>query len=245
MSGRTLVILGGTSGIGLEIARHALKQGDSVVITGRDAGRAEEVAGSLGGGARGLGVDLAEPAGLADALADIEALDGLVLSAVERDTNQVKDYDLADHIGDKAAEHETGVLVYSPMQSGLLTDTFTADRVPSLPADDWRREASDFQPPRLHRNLALRDALRPIAERHGVSVSAVAVAWTLAWRGVSGAIVGARSPAQVDGWIAAASLELTAADLDEIAAAMERTRAGDGPTHPRTGGGVAEPSGIA
>jgi len=74
--------------------------------------------------------------------------------------------------------------------------------------------------------------LRPIAERHGVTVAAVAVAWTLAWPGVTGAIVGARSPAQVDGWIGAASLELTDADLDDIAAAIARTGAGTGPVRP-------------
>jgi aryl-alcohol dehydrogenase-like predicted oxidoreductase len=130
------------------------------------------------------------------------------------------------------AEHDTGVIVYSPMQSGLLTDTFAAVRVAALPEDDWRRRASEFREPELGRNLALRDALRPIARRHGVSVSAVAVGWTLAWRGVTGAIVGARSAEQVDGWIGAATLELTEGDLDEIAAAVRRTGAGSGPPQP-------------
>ena len=78
----------------------------------------------------------------------------------------------------------------------------------------------------------LRDALRPIAARHGVSVSAVAVAWTLSWRGVTGAIVGARSAAQVDGWIAAGQFDLSPADLDEIARAIEQTEAGEGPARP-------------
>src|SRR5262249_43384329 len=117
------------------------------------------------------------------------------------------------------AATRTGVIVYSPMQSGLLTEGFEASRMERLAPDDWRRRAVEFQPPNLGRNLALRDALRPIAARHGVSVSAVAVAWTVAWPGLSGAIVGARSPEQVDGWIAAASLRLDAADLDAIAAA--------------------------
>jgi aryl-alcohol dehydrogenase-like predicted oxidoreductase len=130
------------------------------------------------------------------------------------------------------AEHDTGVIVYSPMQSGLLTDGFTKERVSQLAADDWRRRSPEFQEPNVSRNLALRDALRPIAERHRTTVSAVAVAWTLAWPGVRGAIVGARSPAQVDGWIPAASLTLTPADLDEIAAAIGRTAAGAGPVRP-------------
>src|SRR5438128_4168113 len=134
------------------------------------------------------------------------------------------------------AEHETGVIVYSPMQSGLLTDSFTAARVAALAADDWRRRSTQFQQPALGRNLALRDALKPVARRHGATVSAVAIAWTLAWPGVTGAIVGARTTAQVDGWIGAATLELTAADLDEIAAAIARTNAGTGPTRPVTSG---------
>jgi aryl-alcohol dehydrogenase-like predicted oxidoreductase len=118
------------------------------------------------------------------------------------------------------------------MQAGLLTDRFTADRVAAMAADDWRRGAEEFQPPRLTRNLALRDALRPIAVRHDTTVAAVAVAWTLAWPGVSAAIVGARSAAQVDGWLPAATLQLTPADLDEIAGAITRVGAGGGPTRP-------------
>src|SRR3954469_11211498 len=86
------------------------------------------------------------------------------------------------------AAHGAGVIVYSPMQSGLLTDRFDRARVDGLAPDDWRRRAPEFQSPRLERNLALRDALRPVGERHGVSVSAIAVAWTLAWPGITGAI---------------------------------------------------------
>jgi aryl-alcohol dehydrogenase-like predicted oxidoreductase len=132
-----------------------------------------------------------------------------------------------------AAEHGTGVIVYSPMLSGLLTNAWTLDRVRNLAPDDWRRRSPHFQSPNLERNLALRDALRPIAERHATTVSAVAVAWTLLWPGVTGAIVGARSPEQVDGWIAGATLQLTEQDLEEIAGAAEHTRAGAGPAHPR------------
>ena len=131
------------------------------------------------------------------------------------------------------AEHGTGVICYSPMQSGLLTDSFAAGKVATMAYDDWRRRSPEFQEPNLSRNLALRDALRPIAQRHGTTVSAVALAWTKAWPGVTAAIVGARSPAQVDGWIGAASLDLTAADLEEIASAIERTGAGTGPTMPQ------------
>lgn len=134
------------------------------------------------------------------------------------------------------AEHGTGIIAYSPMQSGLLTDRFDAARAAGFADDDWRRRSADFRSPKLERNLALRDALRPVARRHGTTVSAVAVAWTLAWPGVSGAIVGARSARQVEGWIGAASLELTVEDLGEIAAAIETTRAGSGPTRPAVAG---------
>src|ERR1700676_5264073 len=130
-------------------------------------------------------------------------------------------------------KHNSGVICYSPMQSGLLTDSFTDLRVTKLADDDWRRRASEFQEPNLSQHLALRDALRPTAKKHGTSVSAVAIAWTLAWPGVTGAIVGARTPAQVDGWIQAATLKLSAADLQEIASAVEHTKAGAGPYHPK------------
>ena len=131
-----------------------------------------------------------------------------------------------------SAEHGNGVIAYSPMQSGILTESFSAARVAALAPDDWRRRSAQFREPNLSRNVALRDALKPIARRHGTTVSAIAIAWTLAWPGVTGAIVGARTPAQVDGWIGAATVELAAADLEEIAAAILRSRAGSGPVQP-------------
>jgi aryl-alcohol dehydrogenase-like predicted oxidoreductase len=130
------------------------------------------------------------------------------------------------------ASNGTGVIVYSPMQSGLLTDSFGPERVQAFAPDDWRRRSEHFQAPRLEQNLALRDALKPIAARHEASVAAVAVAWTLAWPGVTGAIVGARSPEQVDGWLAAAGLILDEEDLEAIVGAVERTGAGSGPATP-------------
>ena len=131
------------------------------------------------------------------------------------------------------AAHGTGVIVYSPMQSGLLTDSFSVERVSRMAEDDWRpRHSDEFRAPKLERNLTLRDALRPIAAKHGTTVAAVSVAWTLAWPGVTGAIVGARSPEQVDGWLGAATLMLDGHDLEAIAAAIERTGAGSGPTEP-------------
>ncbi|TXK20014.1 aldo/keto reductase [Homoserinibacter sp. GY 40078] len=116
-----------------------------------------------------------------------------------------------DGLLDWCASHDTGVIVYSPMGSGLLTGAFDAARVAALPDDDWRRASPDFTE-RLDANLAIGRAMAEVADRHEVTQAAVAVAWTLGFRGVTGAIVGARTPAQIDGWIDAATLELDRSD---------------------------------
>jgi aryl-alcohol dehydrogenase-like predicted oxidoreductase len=130
-----------------------------------------------------------------------------------------------------AQAHDTGVIVYSPLQSGLLTGAFSAARVANLPDDDWRIGHQDFTTG-LSANLQLVEAIRPVAERHGVSIAEVAIAWTLAWPGVTAAIVGARRAEQVDGWIGAGSVLLTPADLDQVAAAITSSAAGAGPARP-------------
>ncbi|WP_242343293.1 aldo/keto reductase [Anaeromyxobacter terrae] len=109
-----------------------------------------------------------------------------------------------------------GVIAYSPMGAGLLTGKMTRARVEAFPADDWRRSNPDFQEPRLSRNLALQELLGRIGARHGTTAAAVSVAWTLLHPAVTGAIVGARSAEQVDGFIAAADLALTNEDVGEI-----------------------------
>ncbi len=129
-------------------------------------------------------------------------------------------------------EHGTGVIVYSPMRSGLLTGRFSAERAAALPENDWRRTDPDFRPPQLARNLDLVDRLRPIALEIGTSLPELAVAWSLACPGVTGAMVGARRPEQVDGWIAASELRLDDETLTAIAQALEESGAGSGPTHP-------------
>lgn len=116
------------------------------------------------------------------------------------------------------ARNGTAVIVYSPMGSGLLSGAFTTQRVAELPGDDWRKGAADFTT-NLSQNLAIAEALGRVAARHGVPQSAAAVAWTLGFGGVTGAIVGARRPDQIDGWLPAASLELTAEDYAEVSAA--------------------------
>jgi aryl-alcohol dehydrogenase-like predicted oxidoreductase len=134
------------------------------------------------------------------------------------------------------AEHGTGVIAYAPLQAGLLTGAMTAERVASMPEDDWRRRNAEFVGERLQRNLSLAERLGTVAQRHGASTAAVAVAWVLAWPGVTGAIVGARRPGQLDDWIAAADLSLEDDDLAEIAGALEQTGAGAGPRRPGQGG---------
>lgn len=113
-------------------------------------------------------------------------------------------------------EHHIGVIVYSPMMSGLLTGTMTRDRIKKLPEDDWRKRDPEFQEPRLSRNLALVEKLGEIAYIHGRTTGEVAIAWTLAHPAVTAAIVGARDPGQTDGIIGAAEFRLTDLELREI-----------------------------
>ncbi len=89
------VVVGGSSGLGLEIARNRAKLGDDVVVTSRDASRAAEVASSLGAGARGVVLDLAEPASIADAFDGQDRVDNVVLTAIDRDANSLQTYDVA------------------------------------------------------------------------------------------------------------------------------------------------------
>jgi aryl-alcohol dehydrogenase-like predicted oxidoreductase len=113
-------------------------------------------------------------------------------------------------------EQNIGVIVYSPMMSGLLTGTMTRERIKKLPEDDWRKRDPEFQEPNLSRNLALVEKLGEIAYMHGRTSGEVAIAWTLAHPGVTAAIVGARDPSQVDGIIGAAEFRLTDSELREI-----------------------------
>jgi NAD(P)-dependent dehydrogenase (short-subunit alcohol dehydrogenase family) len=91
----TVMVVGATRGMGLEIARKYADAGDSVVLTGRDAGRAEEAAKEIGGQSRGVALELAQPEGIAAALRDVDSVDRLVLAAIDRDANSAKEYDLA------------------------------------------------------------------------------------------------------------------------------------------------------
>jgi aryl-alcohol dehydrogenase-like predicted oxidoreductase len=109
-----------------------------------------------------------------------------------------------------------GVIVYSPMASGLLTGAMTAERVSRLPKDDWRRSHPDFSEPNLSRNLELVERLREIAQRHNRSIGEVAIAWTLRNPAVTGAIVGARNARQAEGVMRADDLRLNDKEVNEI-----------------------------
>jgi len=112
--------------------------------------------------------------------------------------------------------HGIGVIVYSPMQSGLLTGAMTRERIAKLPDSDWRSRDPEFLEPRLSKNLALVDRLRRVGQKHGRPAGQVAVAWVLRNSAVTAAIVGARSPQQVEQNVGAAELHLTGEDVAEI-----------------------------
>ena len=129
-------------------------------------------------------------------------------SLVHRETeDQILPYCLQEGIG---------VIVYSPMASGLLTGAMTRERAAKLPKDDWRKNHPDFSEPALSRNLALVERLREIARRHNRSAGEVAIAWTLHNPAVTGAIVGARNARQAEGVMRAGGLRLTDEDVSEI-----------------------------
>ncbi len=117
-------------------------------------------------------------------------------------------------------ENNIGVIVYSPMYSGLLTGKMTPERIKNMPPDDWRQHDPEFQMPKLEKNLKIVDALAEIGKKHGVEPGVVAIAWTLRLPAVTAAIVGMRRPSQVDGVFPAQQFRLTADEiklLNEVA----------------------------
>lgn len=196
----------------------------------RDGTAVEESWGAMadlvdGGKVRWIGVSNYDPAMLS-ACEQIRHVDSLqpALSLIQRDA--------AEELLPWCEEHGTGVIAYSPLASGLLAGHFPAERLATLAADDWRRDDDRFSPGAITAAQRLVERLRPIAERHQASIREVALAWVLAWPSVTGVIVGARDPAQVDGWVGASRITLTAEDLDEVARAIENSGAGSGPTRP-------------
>lgn len=129
--------------------------------------------------------------------------------------------DVENEVLPYCGENNIGVIVYSPMKSGLLTGKMTRERIAQMPPDDFRQRTPNFQEPLLSRNLALVDVLRNIADRHGRTAGEAAIAWTLRRPEVTAAIVGLRSADQLSGVIGASRFRLSDSELAEIAAAME------------------------
>ncbi len=115
-----------------------------------------------------------------------------------------------------ALQHGIGVIVYSPMKSGLLSGAMTRERIANLPPDDWRRRSPHFQEPLLSRNLKIAEFLKQIGARHGRTAGEVAIAWTLRHPAVTGAIVGLRRPEQLQGVIGAMEFRLSEEEIAEI-----------------------------
>jgi aryl-alcohol dehydrogenase-like predicted oxidoreductase len=123
------------------------------------------------------------------------------------------------------AAQQIGVIVYSPMQKGLLTGKITRTWVEQLPADDHRRRDPQFQDPQLAANLELVEGLRRLAEPHGKTPAQLAIAWVLRRPEVTAAIVGARKPSQIEETVAAGDWELAPAEIAAIDTLLERRAA--------------------
>jgi aryl-alcohol dehydrogenase-like predicted oxidoreductase len=124
-----------------------------------------------------------------------------------------------------ALRHKIGVIVYSPMASGLLSGAMTRERIAALPEDDWRKRSANFQEPLLSRNLRLVERLRAVGQRYNATPGEIAIAWTLRNPAVTGAIIGVRSAQQVSGIAGAADVQLSAGDMLDIEQALARQAA--------------------
>ncbi len=129
--------------------------------------------------------------------------------------------DVQEEILPFCQENNIGVIVYSPMYSGLLTGKMTAERVQNMPSDDWRQHDPEFQPPRFEKNLKVVDALAEIGDAHGVQPGVVAIAWTLRHSAVTAAIVGGRHPGQVEGTFPAVDFRLSDQEIARLDALID------------------------
>jgi aryl-alcohol dehydrogenase-like predicted oxidoreductase len=121
-----------------------------------------------------------------------------------------------------ARAHGIGVIVYSPMASGMLSGAMTRERIAAMPADDWRKDSPNFQEPLLTRNLRLVETLRAIGKLRGATPGEVAIAWTLTNPAVTGAIIGVRSAEQANGIAGAADVHLSPDEIQEISQGARR-----------------------
>lgn len=143
------------------------------------------------------------------------------ISAIEKPTSLQPPYsairrDIEEEILPYCEAHDIGVIVYSPMQSGLLSGKMTRERIAAFPEDDWRSRNAQFQEPNLSRNLRVAELFTRIGRQHNLTAGEVAIAWTLRFPAVTGAIVGARSPEQIDGIIGAGDFRLSEAEVSAI-----------------------------
>ncbi len=129
--------------------------------------------------------------------------------------------EIEDDLVDYCAANEIGMVVYSPMQAGLLTGKFSQERLDNLPPGDWRRTNDQFKEPRFSATLALVEKLRPIAERNGRTLAQLSIAWTLRLPAITSAIVGARRPGQIVETAKASDWSLSAEDMAEIDALLD------------------------
>jgi aryl-alcohol dehydrogenase-like predicted oxidoreductase len=143
------------------------------------------------------------------------------ISAIEKPTSLQPPYsairrDIEEEILPYCEEHDIGVIVYSPMQSGLLSGKMTRERIAAFPEDDWRSRNAQFQEPNLSRSLRIAELFARIGRQHDLTAREVAIAWTLRLPAVTGAIVGARSPEQIDGIVGAGDFRLSEAEVNAI-----------------------------
>lgn len=138
-----------------------------------------------------------------------------------------------------AKKNETGIITFAPLQHGLLAGKYTKDSVKQFreAGDPLRPNLYWFQEPVYSQALEFVEYLRNVAEKHNTSVAAIAIAWVLAWKGITGAICGARKPEQLDAFLEAAKIQLTEEDLEYIAKSIEKTgvcvgTGGEGPAYP-------------
>jgi len=133
--------------------------------------------------------------------------------------------EVEDELLGYCGENDIGVIVYSPMQRGLLTGKFDAERLANLPGGDHRKASPDFQQPQFDATLQLVEQLRPIADRNGRTLAQLAISWVLRRDEVTAAIVGARSPSQIIETAPAADWELSEKDIEEIEQLLTRRQA--------------------
>ena len=130
--------------------------------------------------------------------------------------------DIEEELLPYCAEHDIGVIAYSPMQSGMLTGKYDRESIEAMPEEDWRKDSKHFTEPELSANLRLIEGLRPIAERNDKTLPQLAIAWVLERPEVTAAIVGARKPEQIEETAVAGSWDLSEKDLEEIEALLEK-----------------------